>query len=60
MANCYICSGFIHRPDMKTAQDRTYHNQCWNRLHRDLKLKLESELKTPPRIFPLINVKEEK
>ena len=51
MANCYICSGFIHRPDKKIAQGRTYHNQCWNRLNRKQKLKLESE------VIPLLIVK---
>ena len=56
MANCYICSGFIHSPDKIVISNRAYHNNCWSRLNRKQKLELEAS----SRIFPLIKVKETK
>lgn len=49
MANCYICSGFIHNPDKKVVLKRTYHNNCWNRLDRETRKNLESA----PKLYPL-------
>ena len=41
MANCYICSGYIHNKDKKVVLHKTFHNNCWNRLDRKQRLQFE-------------------